>query len=572
MGIRVRSSRDTQDTRYAIRYLKQKDFVLDADVLIVGAGPVGTGLAAELGRRGVRCIVIEMTDGVFRDPRLHAVSIRTMELVRKWGLTEELRNCGWPADHPQDIAFVTSLSGYELGRIPWLPISKMSPPAESPTFAQRCPQSWFNPILHRYAQRFPSVAFRWRTRFQSFHQDEDGVDVHVVDENTGKEATLRGRYLVGCDGGRSAIRELLGIERDSTGTYGYSAEAIIESAALADLARPRIAGRYTAVTAEGVSASLLPYDGRDQFRMTLMAEPSKVDRARMDEAILQLAGKDIPYAYRTGVLPWVNRETCAQRFRDGRVFIGGDAARTMPPTGGHGMNTGILDGFDLGWKLAAVLQGWGGERLLDSYEFDRKKGGARTAAMAGEIYKDWIKVRPTIEKHGPMLEEATERGAAARQFLGELLTGTFRREFNSVGASIGYRYSGSPVLVDDGSPEPPDEIVKLHQSARPGHRIPHAWIGEGQSTLDLVGDVYTLIEVGQGSYSTEFKAAAAECGMPLEVRRIDDPSIARLFESTAILVRPDQHVAWRAHGERADAKHVLNIVSGRARCDVEATA
>lgn len=546
--------------------------MLETDVLIVGAGPVGTVLAAELGRRGILCTVVETTDGVFRDPRLHAVSIRTMELVRKWGLTDELRNCGWPAEHPQDISFVTSLDGYELGRISWAPIARMQPPPESPTFAQRCPQSWFNPILHRYAQRFPSVTFRWRARFSSFVQDERGVTVEVVDEQSGAAHRLRCKYMVGCDGARSMVRDQLGIERDSTGTYGYSAEAIIESRELADLARPCIAGRYTAVTAEGVSASLLPYDGHERFRMTLMAEPSKVDRARMDAAILGLAGREVSYTYLTEVLPWVNRETCAQKFRVGRVFIGGDAARTMPPTGGHGMNTGVLDGFDLGWKLAAVLQGWAHDRLLDSYEYDRKQGGARTAAMAGEIYKDWINIKPVIARYATLLQQATAEGEAARAHLGGILSSTFRREFNSAGASIGYRYSGSPVIVDDGTLEPPDDIVVLHQAARPGHRLPHAWLREGVSTLDLVGDTYTLIEFGQDASAASFAAAAASMGVPLITHRIDDPSIARLFEARAVLVRPDQHVAWRARSEAFNPHHVLGVLTGRIHRFAEAAA
>ena len=537
---------------------------IEADVVVVGAGPVGSSLAAELGRRGVRCIVVEMTDGVFRDPRLHAVSIRTMELARKWGLTEELRNCGWPADHPQDGAFLTSITGYELARIEWLPISKMVPPPESPTFAQRCPQSWFNPILHRYADSFEAVRFLWLHKFLTLRQDEQGVSIDVQSVESGNVSTIRCKYVVACDGARSDVRELLGIERESTGIYGYSAEAIIESRELADLARPRMAGRYTAVTESGISATLLPYDGHDRFRVALVAEPAKCDRARMDEAVLQLVGRKVQYTYLTDVLPWVNRETCAKKFRSGRVFLAGDAAHTMPPAGGHGMNTGVLDGFDLGWKLAAVLQGWGADALLDSYEFDRRKGAARTAAMAAEIYKDWGKVKPDIEKRAARLTDDTAEGEAARRYIGDLLIKTFKREFNSIGASIGYRYSGSPVIVDDGTPEPEDDIVRLVPTARPGHRIPHAWLEDGRSTLDLVADVYTLIEIGGDDYSRAFKAAADEKGIPLVIHRVDQLGLQELFEASAILVRPDQHVAWRAKGEVLNPGTVLDVLTGRA--------
>lgn len=539
---------------------------LDTDVIIAGAGPVGTALAAELGRRGVDCVVLEMTDGVFRDPRLHAVTIRTMELVRKWGLTDALRNCGWPAEHTQDISFITSLSGYELGRIPWPAIAHMSPPPESPTFAQRCPQSWFNPILHRYARQFASVRLLWHHRLERFGQDERGVEVEVTDLAGKASRSMRARFLVGCDGTRSLVREHLGVDRESTPTYGLAAEAIIESRALADLARPRQAGRYTPVSARGISGSLLPYDGEDRFRMTLMAESVKVDRARMDEAVTQLAGRAVDFRYLTDILPWVNRESSAERYRVGRVFLAGDAAHTMPPTGGHGMNTGVVDAFDLGWKLAAVIQGWGGDGMLESYDFDRRKGAARTAAMAGEIYQDWLRIKPILAERGGDLERADSAGETCRRELGQLLTRTFAREFNALGSSLGYRYSGSPIIVDDGTPEPADDIVHFVQTARPGHRLPHAWVAPGQSTLDLVGDNYTLIDLGgKDAFVHTLLAAARARGIPVDHRRVDDPRIAELFEAPLVLVRPDQHVAWRARSLTAiDVDVIWETLRGTA--------
>lgn len=536
---------------------------METDVVVVGAGPVGSCLAAELGRRGVRCAVVEMTDGVFKDPRLHAVSIRTMEIVRKWGITDDMRNCGWPADHPQDAAYMTSLVGYELARLPWAPISKMRPPPESPTFAQRCPQSWFNPILHRYAGRFESVQFLWLHKFLGLRQDAEEVLVDVQPAEGGAVKTIRSKYVVGCDGARSAVREQIGVEYQRSGIYGYAAEAIIESREIADLARPRQGGRYTAITDNGVSVTLLPYDGIDRFRIVLVAEPSQVDRARMDDGILQVVGRKVNYTYLTEVLPWINRERVAEKFRVERVFLAGDAAHTMPPAGGYGMNTGVLDGFDLGWKLAAVLQGWADDPLLDSYEFDRRMASVRTAAMAGELYADWGKVKPIIDESLSLLNQDTAEGAAARQRVGELIAKTFKREYNAMGVSLGYRYSGSPVIVDDGTPEPPDEIVQLAPTARPGHRIPHAWLADGRSTLDLVDDVYTLIEIGGDTVLKAFKAAAAEKGIPLVTYRIDQPELKELFDASAILVRPDQIIAWRAKGKSLAPATVLDTVTGR---------
>ena len=537
---------------------------IEVDVVVVGAGPVGCGLGAELGRRNIKTVIVEMTDGAFRDPRLHAISIRTMELARTWGITDDMRNCGWPADHPQDASYLTSLVGHELARIPWAAISEMEPPRESPTFAQRCPQSWFNPILHRLAGSFDSVEFLWEHKFLDMTQDADGVSIQVQSVSGGDAFTIRAKYLVGCDGARSSVREKIGVNYESSGVYGYSAEAIIQSKEIADLARPRIGGRYTAVTNNGVSVTLLPYDGIDQYRIVLVAEPEKVDKARMDEAVEQVVGQKVAYEYLTGVLPWVNRERTAERFRDRRVFIAGDAAHTMPPAGGFGMNTGILDGFDLGWKLAGVLEGWADDALLDSYEYDRKMGAARTAAMAGELYRDWGKVKPTIDLHLANLHREDVEGDASRKVIGSLITEVFTREYNSLGASLGYRYSGSPVIVDDGTPEPADDIVEYVQTARPGHRLPHAWLVDGRSTLDLVEKVYTLIEVEGDTISKTFQAAAEKKGIPLVIHRVHEPQICDLFATRAVIVRPDHHVAWRDNGEPFDADKVLDVLTGRA--------
>lgn len=536
---------------------------METDVVVVGAGPIGAVMAAELGRRGVRCVVVEMTDGVFRDPRLHAVTIRTMELARKWGITEELRNCGWPQDHPQDASYVTSLTGHEVARIAWPSIAKMQPPAESPTFAQRCPQAWFNPILHRYASRFESVKMLWKHRYLGLSQDEQGVSVEVEPVDGGPSFIIRCKYVVGCDGARSKVREHIGVEYKSSGVYGHAAEAIVQSQEIAEITRARLAGRYTSVTDNGVSVTMLPYDGVDRFRIVLFAEPSGVDQARMDEALLRLVGRKVEYKYLTGVLPWVNRERVVEKFRVGRVFLAGDAAHTTPPAGGHGMNTGVLDSFDLGWKLAAALQGWGSDALLDSYEFERKKGAARTIAMAGELYAEWHKVKPLLDKDLPLLNLETPEGEAARQRVGELIVQTFTKEYNATGVSIGCRYSGSPVIVEDGTPEPADDYVRFVQTARPGHRLPHAWLKDGRSTLDLVDDVLTLIEVGADTVSKGFQAAAADKGIPLVVHRVDEPGLARLFDASAVLVRPDQHVAWRAKGNELSPADVLDVVTGR---------
>ncbi|NYT67584.1 FAD-dependent monooxygenase [Pusillimonas noertemannii] len=535
------------------------------EVIIVGAGPVGTAVAIELGRRDIRCLVLEQTDGIFRDPRMHAINVRSMEVIRQWGQEGQLRDCGWPKDHPQDVTFITSLTGYELGRIEWPSIARCRPPVQSPTFAQRCPQSWFNPILHRHAATFPSVDIRWLTHAIAVEQDEHGVRVRAERLEDGRTEVFEAAYLVACDGARSEIRESLGIERDMSDVYGYSAESTFVSEELAELSKPRLAGRYTPVSEKGISASLLPHNGRDTYRMTIMADPGKVDEARMTDAIFACAGRPIAFTYTSGVLPWVNREAIAKRFRQGRIFLAGDAAHTMPPTGGFGFNTGLLDAHDLGWKLAACLQGWGGPKLLDSYEIERQEASRRTANMAGQIYKEWFAVAPLLKQKGHLLTEPSEEGESARSEVGKLLTHTFRQEFNPLGAALGYRYNNSPICVGDGSLETVDSIVEYVQTARPGHRMPHAWLDDGRSTHDLLANTLTLIDfTDEQQYIQKFDAVARTLNVPLATVALSDKRIADLFECRAAIVRPDAHVAWRS-GSLEDPQDVLRIVTGNGR-------
>jgi 2-polyprenyl-6-methoxyphenol hydroxylase-like FAD-dependent oxidoreductase len=533
----------------------------DADVIVVGAGPVGAALAGELGRWGARVIVIEATDGRFDDPRMHAINIRSMELMRRWGLTDRLRNCGWPQDHPQDVVFLTSLSGYQLGRIPWPSIGNSQPPVCSPTFAQRCPQSWFNPIMHAFAESQPGVRIVWRHRVTAIGARDAGVTVTIAPDETGVGRDLVSRYVVGCDGARSNVRRMLGIGRDMSGIYGQSAEALLHSPDIAALCRPIASGRYTMIDRDGISASLLPYDGHDLFRMTLMAEAQDVTPERMHAAILACAGRPVAYRLLTPVLGWTNREAIAQSFRLGRVFLAGDAAHTMPPTGGFGYNTGVLDALDLGWKLGAVLAGWGGPHLLDSYTIERRGAAVRMAAMAGAIYRDWFGVRPAILDVANLLESESAEASMARSHLGDLLVKTFRREFNSIGGAMGYSYSDSPVVIDDGSAAPPDTLDVYRPVARPGHLAPHVWIERNRSTKDLFDRSFTLIVSGGASLLLAGGRHRFARGIPLEVFASDDPALLAAYGAGLTLVRPDGHVSWRGK-EASDLPSVLARSAG----------
>ncbi|WNV11798.1 FAD-dependent monooxygenase [Tardiphaga sp. 709] len=553
----------------------------DADVIVVGAGPVGAGLAGDLGRRKISTIVLEQTDGIFRDPRMHAVNIRTMEFMRRWGLEERLRNCGWPQDHGQDIIFATSLDGYELGRIPWPCIADMAPPPESPTFAQRCPQSWFNPILLDFARAQPCTDVRLQWRYDSFIQHQDFVEVHATNLVDDTKHTLRARYLVGCDGGKSRIRDALGVDRESSPHYGYAAEAIFHSRELASLHNKGNAGRYTMVRPEGMSISLLPFDGKDLYRLTLMVEASKVSIADMHKAIKSLVAKDFEYELTTPVLGWINRETNASKYRVDRVLLAGDAAHGMPPTGGFGMNTGLIDAADLGWKLAAVVQGWGGDALLDAYDVERRNAVARTVRIAGSIYRDWVAMAPVLKEGTHLLTVDSPEAEEWRRATGKRMADTFRREFNPIGGALGYRYEASPICIPDGTEAPFDSVIEYEQTARPGHRAPHVWLDDGKSTLDLYGDEFVFLDAsGDASdVALSFEAAANRLGIPFSIHRSDNIRLADAYDASFVLVRPDGHVAWRSKsGFGFDASKVLAVACGirdramQPRTDIHTTA
>jgi 2-polyprenyl-6-methoxyphenol hydroxylase-like FAD-dependent oxidoreductase len=536
---------------------------VEVEVIVVGAGPVGAALAGDLGSRGVTCILVEATDGRVFDPRLHAVNVRTMELARRWGIERDLRDCGWPKEHSQDVVYVTSIAGTELGRVRWPAIADMQPPAESPTFAQRCPQTWFNAILQEFALRQPAVQRRFLHRLEAFEQDATGVTASIRDLTTGQVWTARARYLVGCDGARSGIRDQLEIERTYASKLGHSAEIIFRSPALAAMTGPNEAGRYNVVQPTGMSKSLLPIDGRDLYRMTLIAEGSRVTQEAILAAVRESIGADIPFEPVNEVTPWISGVTSASRFNRGRVFLAGDAAHTMPTTGGMGMNTGILDAFDLSWKLHACLRGWGGPVLLESYEIERRQAADRTSEMASVIYLDWLALEPELRASGHLLYATTDEGAAYRARLGKQLVNVFSREFNSLGAALGYRYNGSPICIPDGSPEPEDSLAFYLPSSRPGHRAPHLWIEAARSTLDLFGAGFAVLQSGGADgLGDPLTAAAAAQGIPAKTYRL--PAAARdLYPRHLTIVRPDGHVAWR--GDRVpDARALWATLCGVA--------
>jgi 2-polyprenyl-6-methoxyphenol hydroxylase-like FAD-dependent oxidoreductase len=538
------------------------DAMQKVPVLIVGGGPVGLALASELGWRGVACTLIEQGDGAIVTPKMNEVNIRTMEFCRRWGIAEAVHACPFPPDYPLDVAFVTSLSGYELGRMPRPPRMEQEPEPYSPMRLQVCSQMWFDPILLRFARTFPNVSVRHRTRLEAFAACEDGVSAEVVELASGRRERIEAEYLVACDGANSPVRRSLGIELDGD-TLGHPVHLYFRAPGLLEACGRQPTTFFITVDRGGVWSNVRVIDPLNAMWRLMVLDagagltPETVDR---DRYLQRALGRTFEVEW-LGTSIWTRRSVVAERYARGRIFLAGDAVHQLSPTGALGMNTGIADAVDLGWKLAAVLSGWGGEHLLASYDAERRPIGKRNVGMAAEFYFEHEKFADRLAA----IEDDSPAGAQLRQHVGEALVRGVGRMFRTVGLQIGYRYEDSPICVPDGTPPERDHPEDFVPSARPGSRAPHLWLDQGRSSLDLYGRGFVLLRLGaDGPDTSAFEAAAAARRMPLKTVVVREPSAAQLHQRHLVLVRPDGHVAWRADRVPADPVAVIDKVRGAA--------
>jgi 2-polyprenyl-6-methoxyphenol hydroxylase-like FAD-dependent oxidoreductase len=530
-------------------------------VLVVGGGPVGLALAGDLGWRGIACTLVEQSDGSIYQPRMDLVGVRTMEFCRRWGLVPAVEGSPYPRDYAQDNIYLTSLTGYELGRERFPGIGQAPPPKQSPQRRERCPQNMFDPILRAFAASQKNVALRYRTRLVSFTQNADLVTAVVENAETGAREEILSRYIVGCDGARSLVRETLGIAMQGNPVLTYTTNVIFRCPHLLSLHDKGKAYRHIFIGPEGTWSTIVAINGRDEWRFSIIGGSEQRDYTTDDikAAIRRAVGRNFDFEI-LSVLPWVRRELVAERYRGGRGFIAGDAAHVMSPTGGFGMNTGIQDVVDLSWKLAATIEGWGGDRLLDSYSIERQPIGTRNVTEASGNLRRMLSVPP----HPDLLDD-TPQGAATREKVGREFSETMRREWFTLGAHLGYRYEGSPICWPDGSTAPPDDPRVYVPTARPGHRAPHAFLADGRSTLDLFGRGFALIGFGADlAEAAPLLEAARKRNLPLTFTALAEPHIVALYERKFVLVRPDGHVAWRGDHMPEDALCVIDVVRGAA--------
>jgi 2-polyprenyl-6-methoxyphenol hydroxylase-like FAD-dependent oxidoreductase len=534
--------------------------VIETPVLIVGGGPVGLALAVELGWRGVDCVLLEQTDGAIATPKMNEVNIRTMEFCRRWGIADKVMRCPFPDDYPMDVAIVTRVGGHELGRIERPARKDQRPGPFSPMNLQVCSQTWFDPILHELADSFSGVKLLYRHRLETSVVTGGGVEAEVTNLATGERFAIRAAHLAGCDGAGSAVRRALGVRLIGSDALSHSMNLFFRTPDLPRRLGVKPATFFAMLDRDGLWGNVRVIDPKQGlwrilFDLAERTDPKDVDR----EACLRRAvAKSIDVEW-VGVSQWTRRGVVAERYGEGPIQLAGDAVHQLSPTGALGMNTGIADAVDLGWKLAALHDGWGGANLLASYDAERRPAGQRNVRMATAFFEGQAQFQEGLDG----IDDDTQAGAALRERIAPQAARHIARVFGTVGLQIGFRYEDSPICVADGTPPPPDEPQAYHPTSRPGSRAPHAELSGGRSTLDLFGSGFVLLRLGSGPPDpSPLRGAAAARRVPLEVVTIGDPELQDLYERPLVLVRPDGHVAWRGDALPPDPDRLVDRVRG----------
>jgi 2-polyprenyl-6-methoxyphenol hydroxylase-like FAD-dependent oxidoreductase len=545
----------------------------ETDILIAGGGPCGLMLAIELGRRGIRTLLVDAKPDTAFNPQANATQARTMEHYRRLGFAHEIRALGLPPDHPTDIAYFTRFSGYELARLE-LPtaaqavrkVKELGGSWSAAELPHRVSQKFVEAALRRHAQGLRSNDIRYGWQLEDFSAIESGIDATVRPTKGGEVLRVRSRYLVGADGARSSVRRRLGIRwlgetgivRDFMG--GKMFAVYLRAPGLHAAMPHRRAWMNVAVNAER-RAFLMPVDGISEYAFHAALRPGEDAESWTQEdarrVFAQAFGKELDFEVLSATTWIAGHSLVAERFGAGRIFIAGDAAHLFTPTGGLGYNTAVEDAVNLGWKLAHVVRGRAHANLLSSYETERKTVALRNTAYA-KRFADSVGLFVAL----PELEDAGPSGDAARAAASAHLNAHARLEFNIPGVTFGARYDGSPVIVPDGTTPPPDEPNQYMPSACPGGRAPHAWLPDGRSIFDTFNFEWTLLALGaEVPDTTVFEANADALKIDLKVVRYSEPRLCDLYEAPLVLIRPDQIVAWR--GERAaDARAVLRAATG----------
>jgi len=528
---------------------------IESEVLIVGAGPVGLTLAIDLAWRGVDVTVVETrARAAPPDPKCNHVAARTMEIFRRLGLAEKVRNAGLPADYPHDISYRTTFTGQELARIP-IPCRRDrftmtdGPDCNWPTPEppHRINQIFLEPILFEHAAVQPRIHIINRTSVEDVVVQDTSADVTLRDLETGAVRRLSCRYLIGCDGARSVVRKAIGAE--------LTGDAVVQRVQSTFIRAPDLIDRQQHASAWGTGAinprrsgMVYAIDGRERWLVHNYMKPAETDFDSVDRdaCIRTILGVGADFSYDIiSREDWYGRRLIANKFRDRSAFVAGDAAHIWVPYAGYGMNAGIADAMNLSWLLAAHLNGWAPASILDAYEAERWPITSQVSRFAMSHAEAEIRRRGAVPDD---IEDAGSQGELARREVGRLAYEINVQQYACAGLNFGTYYDRSPIIAYDGAEHPAYTMNSYTPSSVPGCRTPHVWREQGGSLYDEMGPEFTLLRFDPALDVAALEAAARSKGVPLRVLDIEKNSAAIFDGNALVLSRPDQHVAWRGIG------------------------
>ena len=539
-------------------------------VVVVGGGSVGLSLAAELGWRGVSCLVLEARDGLNDHPRANAVANRTMEYYRRWGIDQAITDAGIPPDLPAEYLWVTSLQGREVHRVSLPPFDQLLLTRQTGGYAEAehnwspylktiTGQNEVEEVILGYIAERDEVDFRFGWRLVDFDDDGDKVTCTVEQIATGRTETVEAQFLVGCDGGRSTVRRGLGISYEGTSNLASFVSVYFRAPEMVNH-HPFGHGNIFFPLHRDHRGFMLTWDDDKTYTYHLILDEGQAwDSIDPVAAITDVVGAEFEIEVHS-VQPWDAHALVAKQYSAGRCFLAGDSAHLFSPTGGFGMNTGVSDAIELAWRLQAALDGWAGPDLLASYDVERRPIGHRNTQEAHDCFRHLFRVM----QNGDEIDEVSAAGDALRA---ELKADIKEQEklIASSGTLLGYRYEGSPIVVADGTPEPPDDARQYVPVARPGHRAPHVWLDDGAALFDRLGPDFTLLRIGADAPAGDMLVEAAHAaGVPLHILELSEDIVAEVYDAKLVLIRPDLMVAWRADELPANPAAVIDTIRGAA--------
>jgi 2-polyprenyl-6-methoxyphenol hydroxylase-like FAD-dependent oxidoreductase len=530
----------------------------DADVLVVGAGPVGQTLSIDLAKRGVSVVLIERNETCLQHPKMERCNARTMEFYRRLGLADRIRAASRFRDIPMDVFIATHFRGKKLLQLSYPSVVAMQQAGRRCNDGtmplepyQLISQYTLEPLLKSVVESLPKADVRFGCELVSFSQDAAGVDAELKYAD-GKTTRIRTRYMVGCDGGSSTVRKQLGIELEGRGRISQQRQIFFRSETLFS-SLPFGPGRHYHFP----SGMIVVQDDLRHF----MANTGLANDPAPAALLRDVFRIDVPFEI-LNVALWHQNLLVAERYSDRRVFLAGDAVHLVIPTAGLGMNTGVGDAIDLSWKLAGTLAGWGGPNLLPSYELERRPVGLHNRDVSGRAAAGFSAWRAVCR---PEIDSDTPEGEANREEAARLAAVGQRLSHEMIGTELGYSYSGSPLICADDEPPPVLVDDRYQPTTRPGSRLPHVWLDDGQALHDRIGNEFTLIGFRRDKNPLQaLSRSFAELGAHLDVVQVESNAARDVYGYDLILVRPDLHVVWRGNSAPADHRAIAATATGHA--------